>query len=76
VATCKVDSYHVTRIKEMLTLGFAPSFLLSDFATVILEEHPVLVGEPFWHQASGKLMSSMHSWMIMAIKQASTPRAG
>ena len=41
-----------------------------------LEEHPVLVGEPFWHQASGKLMSSMHSWMIMAIKQASTPRAG
>ena len=64
VATFKIGSYRVTRIEEMLTPGFTPAFLLPDFDAQVMQEHPILAGERFWHSASGKVMSSMHSWMI------------
>lgn len=64
VQTFKVGAYHVTRIEEMLTPGFTPAFLLPDFDPAVLQEHPVLAVKRFWHHASGKLMSSMHSWMV------------
>ena len=64
VETFKVGSYHVTRIEEMLTPGFTPAFLLPDFDAQVMQEHPVLAGERFWDSASGRVMSSMHSWMI------------
>jgi len=56
--------FSVTRIEEMLTPGFDPAFLFPHFNADILEQHPQLSGEGFWHAASGKLMSSMHSWLI------------
>jgi glyoxylase-like metal-dependent hydrolase (beta-lactamase superfamily II) len=62
--TFKVGAYHVTRIEEMLTPGFAPEFLLPDFDSSIFEEHPLLSGSRFWDEPSGKVMSSMHSWLI------------
>jgi glyoxylase-like metal-dependent hydrolase (beta-lactamase superfamily II) len=64
VETFKIGSYHVTRIEEMLTPGFTPGFLLPDFDAQVVLEHPILAGERFWNSASGKVMSSMHSWMI------------
>ena len=64
MATFKIGSYRVTRIEEMLTPGFTPAFLLPDFDAQVMQEHPILAGERFWHSASGKVMSSMHSWMI------------
>lgn len=62
--TFKVGAHHVTRIEEMLTPGFTPDFLLPDFDSSIFDEHPVLSGSRFWDEASGKVMSSMHSWLI------------
>ena len=64
VDSFKVGSYLVTRIEEMLTPGFVSAFLLPDFDAQVMQEHPILVGERFWDSASGKVMSSIHSWMI------------
>ncbi|MCX7235385.1 MAG: hypothetical protein NTY26_18720 [Burkholderiales bacterium] len=52
VATFKIGSYRVTRIEEMLTPGFTPAFLLPDFDAQVMQEHPILAGERFWHSAS------------------------
>jgi glyoxylase-like metal-dependent hydrolase (beta-lactamase superfamily II) len=62
--TFKIGSYSVTRIEEMLTPGFTPDFLFPEFEPGIFEEHELLSGSRFWDEASGKVMSSMHSWMI------------
>ena len=62
--TFRIGKYHVTRIEEMLTPGFAPDFLFPDFDSGILDEHQVLSSPRFWDEASRKVMSSMHSWMI------------
>lgn len=54
----------VTRIEEMLTPGFAPAFLFPDFDARLLEEEPQLASANFRDAASGKLMSSMHTWLV------------
>ena len=62
--TFNFGRFNVTRIEEMLTPGFDPAFLFPDYQSDILTIQPQLSGEGFWHAPSGKLMSSMHSWLI------------
>ncbi len=69
MATFRVGPYSVTRIEEMLTPGFLPDFLFPDFDRAVLEEHAQLGMSRFWHAESGKVMSSMHSWLIRDGKQ-------
>ncbi|NBX88870.1 MAG: hypothetical protein EBQ86_02085 [Betaproteobacteria bacterium] len=62
--TFQFGRFSVSRIEEMLTPGFDPAFLFPEYTSEILATQPLLSGEGFWHAASGKLMSSMHSWLI------------
>ncbi|MGH7003513.1 MAG: MBL fold metallo-hydrolase [Alphaproteobacteria bacterium] len=62
--TFQVGSFSITRIEEMLTPGFLPDFLFPEFDRAILDEHAQLRAARFWHAESGKVMSSMHSWLI------------
>jgi len=64
MVTMAVGSHRVSRIEEMLTPGFHPGFLMPDFDAAVFEEHPGLKRANFWHESSGKVMSSMHSWLI------------
>jgi glyoxylase-like metal-dependent hydrolase (beta-lactamase superfamily II) len=60
----RIGAFTVTRIEEMLTPGFDPAFLFTEFDPSIYEEEPQLAGESFRDAASGKLMSSMQSWLV------------
>jgi len=62
--TFRVGTFAVTRIEEMLTPGFLPEFLFPDFDRAVFDEHAALGAPRFWHAESGKVMSSMHSWLI------------
>lgn len=62
--TFRVGTFSVTRIEEMLTPGFLPGFLFPQFDTSVLDEEAQLRSPRFWHAESGKVMSSMHSWLI------------
>jgi len=64
----RIGAFTVTRIEEMLTPGFDPAFLFNEFDPAIYEEDPQLAGENFRDTASGKLMSSMQSWLIRDCK--------
>lgn len=59
-----IGEFTVVRIEEMLTPGFDPAFLFREYDAGILRRHPDLAGANFFHAASGKLMSSMHSWLV------------
>lgn len=54
----------MTRIEEMLTPGFDPAFLFPAFDARLLEEEPQLAGTNFRDAATGKVMSSMHTWLV------------
>lgn len=60
----KIGDVEVLRVEEMLTPGFDPGFLFPDYDPEVLEQHPQLAQPNFFDAASGKLMSSMHSWML------------
>ena len=60
----RIGNVDVMRVEEMLTPGFDPAFLFPDYDPEVLKEHPQLAQANFFDQASGKLMSSMHSWML------------
>ena len=60
----KVGDVEVLRVEEMLTAGFEPGFLFPHYDPEVLEQHPQLAHPNFFDAASGKLMSSMHSWML------------
>jgi glyoxylase-like metal-dependent hydrolase (beta-lactamase superfamily II) len=64
MSTFKVGAHFVTRIEEMLTPGFLPEFLFPDFESSVFQQSKLLTQPRFWHAESGKVMSSMHSWMI------------
>lgn len=59
-----VGRFSVARIEEMLTPGFAPDFLFPDFDGRVFDEDPILAAPNFRDPATGKLMSSMHAWLI------------
>ena len=54
----------VQRIGEMLSPGFDPAFLFPAFDPAVFDEDPQLRGPNFWDAATGKLMSSMQSWVF------------
>jgi glyoxylase-like metal-dependent hydrolase (beta-lactamase superfamily II) len=60
----RIGDVEVLRVEEMLTPGFDPAFLFPDYDPDVLQQHPQLAQPNFFHAESGKLMSSMHSWML------------
>jgi glyoxylase-like metal-dependent hydrolase (beta-lactamase superfamily II) len=64
VTSFRVGPATVTRVEEVLEEGFTPSFLLPGFDPALLKEYPQLAQPNFIHSGSGKLMSSIHTWVI------------
>ena len=62
--TFAIGSASVTRIEEVLEQGFAPDFLFPGFDPGLLDRHPQLKAPNFLDRDSGKVMSSIHSWLI------------
>lgn len=60
----RIGTFTVTRIEEMLAPGFDPAFLFPDFDKAIYEEDPQLAGPSLHDAATGKLMSSIQSWLV------------
>src|ERR1700733_3441694 len=60
----RIGAFTVTRIEEMLTPGFDPAFLFTEFDPAIFAEDEQLAGDAFRDKGSGKLMSSMQSWLV------------
>lgn len=60
----RIGDASVTRIEEMLTPGFDPAFLFPGFEPRLLEEQPQLAEPSFRDAATGKVMSSMHTWLV------------
>lgn len=54
----------VSRVGEILAPGFDPTFLFPAFDPAVFDEDPQLRGPNFWDAATGKLMSSMQSWLL------------
>lgn len=54
----------VQRVGEMLSPGFDPVFLFPDFDPAVFDEDPQLSGPNFWNAETGRLMSSMQSWLL------------
>ncbi len=59
-----VGDVPVRRIGEMLSPGFEPGFLFPDFDPAVFAEDPELLRPGFWDAATGRLMSSMQSWLL------------
>lgn len=64
MAAFTVESATVTRVEEVLEQGFLPSFLFPGFDPAVLDEHPQLKQPNFFHAGSGKVISSIHSWLV------------
>jgi glyoxylase-like metal-dependent hydrolase (beta-lactamase superfamily II) len=64
VTAVRIGAFEVSRVEEMLTPGFDPAFLFRDWDAAILSEHPLLATPSFFDPASGRLMSSMQSWLV------------
>ncbi|RAI00825.1 MBL fold metallo-hydrolase [Acuticoccus sediminis] len=62
--TFKVGSASVTRIEEVLEVGFAPSFLLPGFEEEVLSRDTILTSPNFLDAETGRVRSSIHSWLI------------
>ena len=60
----RIGAVDVLRVEEMLGPGFDPAFLFPEYDPAVLEEHPALAAPEFFDRASGKLMSSMQSWLL------------
>ena len=63
MTTRRIGASTVTRVEERAGPGFAPEMLLPDWDPAVLQEHPWLVPN-YYDVASGKMMSSIHSWVI------------
>ena len=64
MASTRIGGVEVARIEEMLTPGFDPAFLFPGFSAALLDEFPELRNPNFFHAETGKVMSSMHSWLL------------
>jgi glyoxylase-like metal-dependent hydrolase (beta-lactamase superfamily II) len=54
----------VIRVEEVLEPGFEPSFLFPGFDPALRERYPLLAQPSFFHSETGKLISSVHTWLI------------
>ena len=64
MTTRRIGSTTVTRIEERAGPGFAPEMLLPDWDPAVLQEHADWIAPNYYDIASGKMMSSIHSWVI------------
>jgi len=64
VIAAAIGRFTVTRIEEMLTPGFDPAFLFPDYDASVLTAHPLLASAAFFDAPTGRLMSSMQSWLV------------
>jgi glyoxylase-like metal-dependent hydrolase (beta-lactamase superfamily II) len=62
--TTQIGTWQVQRVEEMLTPGFDPAFLFPHYDPAVLTEHPMLAAPEFFDAETGKLMSSMQSWLL------------
>ena len=61
-----IGDIEVFRVEEMLRPGFDPAFLYPNYDPAILTDHPILARPEYFDQATGRLMSSMQSWLVRA----------
>ncbi|KPL53528.1 hypothetical protein ABB55_16000 [Prosthecomicrobium hirschii] len=66
MTSARIGAIEVVRVEEMLTPGFDPAFLFPDWDPAILDRHPQLREPTFRDPDSGRLMSSMQSWLVRA----------
>lgn len=59
-----IGDFAVSRVEEMLTPGFDPAFLFPRFDAAILSDHAELTDPRFFDRATGRVMSSMQSWLV------------
>ncbi len=62
----RIGDVDVFRVEEMLRPGFDPAFLYPDYDPAVLDAHPLLARPEYFDRASGRLMSSMQSWLIVS----------
>lgn len=60
----KLGDVTVQRIGEMLSPGFEPGYLFPEFDPAVFDEDNQLRNPNFWDTGSGRLMSSMQSWLV------------
>lgn len=63
--TVRLGLATVHRVEEMLTPGFEPAFLFPDYDPAMLDDYPLLAAPEFYHHETQRLMSSMHSWLVL-----------
>ncbi|MGA0595240.1 MBL fold metallo-hydrolase [Enterovirga sp. CN4-39] len=54
----------ITRVEEMLGPGAPPDFLFAGFDPALFERVPLLKDQAFYDAAAGRVISSVHSWLI------------
>jgi glyoxylase-like metal-dependent hydrolase (beta-lactamase superfamily II) len=64
MTTRRIGATTVTRVEERAGPGFAPDMLLPDWDPAVLQEHGDWLVPNYYDVASGKMMSSIHSWVI------------
>ena len=69
VSTAGEQSYRfgdatVTRVVEQRGLGFSPAYLFPDWQPSVLNEHGGWMAPGCYDEASGRLVSSIHAWVV------------
>lgn len=54
----------VTRVIEQYGAGFSPAYLFPDWHAAALDEHRDWMAPDFYDEASGRLVSSVHTWVV------------
>jgi len=62
--TRTIGDITVTRVEEILGPGFLPTELYPDFQPDVLERHGDWLLPNHYHQRSGRLIGSVHSWVV------------
>jgi len=64
MTTRRIGEAVVTRVEEALRPGFLPSQLLPDWDPAVLAEHGDWLAPNYYEPASGRFISSIHSWVV------------
>ena len=62
--TKTIGDISVTRVQESLGPGFFPEFLFPDWDPQVLSENKTWLEPYYFDSASGKFMSSIHTWVV------------
>lgn len=64
MTTVRIGGVTVTRVQEQMGPGFPAGHLLPDWDPAILGEHGGWLSPNYYEAATGKFISSIHSWVI------------